>query len=96
MSEIAPSYSLIVIGASAGGVEALVELVRHLPKDLPAAILVVVHFPVNATSRLPHILNSVGWLHAQHAVEGQRIEPGCIYVAPPDFHLLVSADEYHV
>src|SRR5258707_4580043 len=95
-SEVSRNFGLIVIGASAGGVEALVELARGLPSQLPAAICVVVHFPVNATSHLPHILNQASTLHAQHARDGQRLEPSCIYVAPPDHHMLVSDGALHL
>jgi two-component system chemotaxis response regulator CheB len=81
---------IIVIGASAGGVEALVELVRGLPADLPAAAFVVLHLPAHATSVLPSILNRAGALPAVHPRDGQAIQPGRIYVAPPDHHLLIK------
>jgi two-component system chemotaxis response regulator CheB len=80
---------IIVIGASAGGVEALVELVRGLPADLPAAVFVVLHLPAHGTSVLPSILNRAGTLPAVHPHDGQKIQQGRIYVAPPDLHLLI-------
>ena len=83
-------HDLVVIGASAGGVEALGELVRELPADFPAAVLAVVHFPPHATSMLPLILGRRGRLPAVHAEDGAEIRPGTIYVAPPDRHLLVD------
>ena len=83
-------HDLVVIGASAGGVEALGELVRELPADFPAAVLAVVHFPPHATSMLPLILGRRGRLPAVHAEDGVEIRPGTIYVAPPDRHLLVD------
>jgi two-component system chemotaxis response regulator CheB len=83
---------LIVIGASAGGVEALRELVRELPADLPAALLVVLHVPAAAVSVLPQILVRSGKLRAAHARHGEPIVAGQIYVAPPDHHLLVHAE----
>jgi two-component system chemotaxis response regulator CheB len=83
---------VIVIGASAGGVEALTRLVSGLPADLDAAVFVVLHMPPFARSRLPEILERVGRLPAATAVDGQPIEPGRIYVAPPDRHLLVRRD----
>jgi len=91
-----PAYSLIVIGGSAGGVEALVELARGLPANITAAICVVVHFPAHAASHLPHILNQAGPLHAQHAHDGQSLEPACIFVAPPNYHLLVARGQLHL
>jgi two-component system chemotaxis response regulator CheB len=81
---------LIVIGASAGGVEALQRLVRHLPPSIHAAIVVVLHIPATASSRLPEILGRVGVLPARHAVDGEHLDPGVIYVAPPDRHLVVG------
>ena len=82
-------HDIIVVGASAGGVEALASLVRVLPSDLPAAVFVVLHLPANANSMLPGILTRAGSLPATNPVNDERIEPGRIYVAPPDHHLLV-------
>lgn len=79
-----------VVGASAGGVEALLGLVSELPEDFPATLFVVLHVPPTGTSILPRILTRGGRLEARHAVDGAAIEPGCIYVAPPDCHLLVD------
>src|SRR5438105_1971968 len=83
-------HDLIVIGASAGGVEALRALVRDLPPDLPAAVCVVLHVAPHAPSMLPIILSRAGPLPAQHPVDGAAIQAGRIYVAPPDHHLLVE------
>lgn len=84
-----PGHDLVVIGASAGGVEALREIARQLPEDFPAAVLAVVHFPADGTSMLPLILSRRGRLPAVHAEDGAELRPGTIYVAPPDRHLLV-------
>ena len=80
----------MVIGTSSGGVEALRRLARDLPPDLPAAVFVVMHVPEWAPSVLPGILSRAGPLKAVHPEDGDRIEKGRIYVAPPDFHLLVE------
>jgi two-component system, chemotaxis family, protein-glutamate methylesterase/glutaminase len=80
---------LIVVGASAGGVEALATLVRDLPAELPASILVVLHVLASRTSGLPTILARAGKLPATAGVDGQPLERGRIYVAPPDHHMLV-------
>lgn len=88
-SPIVPPIA-IVIGASAGGIEPLLEIVASLPSDLPAAVCVVVHFPDTATSLLPQLLGRHGKLPAQHAEHGQALEAGCIYVAPPGQHLLIE------
>src|ERR1051326_3627450 len=82
-------HDIIVVGASAGGVEALAELVRGLPEELAASLLVVHHFPAHATSVLPSILRRKGPLPAEHACDGQPIEPGRIYVARPNYHLVI-------
>lgn len=83
---------IVVIGASAGGVEALKGLVTELPADFPASIFIVVHFPAYGTSFLPEILSRSGPLHAVHPGDGDPIRPGTIYVAPPDRHLLLEKD----
>lgn len=83
---------IIVIGASAGGVEALTRLASELPPDLPAAVFVTLHFPRSTPSVLPRILGRAGPLPALHPVDGEPIRHGHLYVAPPDFHLLVRPD----
>jgi two-component system chemotaxis response regulator CheB len=83
-------HDIVVVGASAGGVEALSSLAAALPEDLPAALFVVLHVPAHATSVLPQILSRLGKLPACHPRPGQPIESGHIYVAPPDTHLLVE------
>ncbi|MHB8629924.1 MAG: chemotaxis protein CheB [Aggregatilineales bacterium] len=85
------THDFIVIGASAGGVEALKQLVSQLPADLPATICVVLHLPPYSTSVLPGILSRGGRLPAVHPINGQVLEHGHIYVAPPDNHLIVKA-----
>src|SRR5262245_31721041 len=83
-------HDLIVIGASAGGVEALQQLVRQLPPDLSAAILVVLHIPPHSKSVLPEILSRAGKLPALHVQSDMLMRPGTVYVAPPNCHLLVK------
>jgi two-component system, chemotaxis family, protein-glutamate methylesterase/glutaminase len=80
---------VVVVGASAGGIEALTTLVRGVPADLPAAVLVVIHIWPYAKSSLPQLLSRAGALPAAHARDGEPIEHGHIYVAPPDHHLLI-------
>ncbi|HEX6457767.1 MAG TPA: chemotaxis protein CheB [Thermoleophilaceae bacterium] len=80
---------LVAIGASAGGVEALRELVAELPLELPAALVVVMHLLPTGTSMLPAILARSGKLPATAGQHGEQLERGHIYVAPPDHHLLV-------
>jgi two-component system chemotaxis response regulator CheB len=77
------------VGASAGGVEALMTLARGLPEDLDAAVCVVLHLPAGAESRLAHILSRAGPLPAVQAQGGEQLARGRVYVAPPDRHLMV-------
>jgi two-component system, chemotaxis family, protein-glutamate methylesterase/glutaminase len=91
---VSSSRDLVVVGASAGGVEALQQFAAGLPADLPACVLVVLHVSPTSASVLPGILDRAGPLQATHAEDGSVLEHGRIYVAPPDSHLLV--DETHV
>ena len=81
---------IVVIGASAGGVAALMELAKALPADFPAPIFVVMHVPADTPSLLPQLLNSVSALKARHPQDGEIVEAGVIYVARPDHHLLLE------
>ncbi|WP_410673988.1 chemotaxis protein CheB [Amycolatopsis sp. cmx-4-68] len=81
---------VVVAGASAGGVEALRALVRSLPADFPAAVLVAMHLSPSAHSALPLILDRSGPLPALPATHGAPLRPGVIHVAPPDHHLLTD------
>jgi len=80
---------LIVVGASAGGVEALRDLAAGLPGDLPASVLVALHLPPDGTSVLAAILDRAGPLPSHTARDGVLLEHGTIYVAPPGRYLLV-------
>lgn len=89
-------HDVIVVGASAGGVEPLQAMVQRLPTDLPAAVFVTMHVAPRTTSLLPEILNRAGTLVAEHPVDGAPIENGRIYVAPPDHHLVIERDHLHL
>jgi two-component system chemotaxis response regulator CheB len=84
-----PRKDIIVIGASAGGVGALQKLCAGLPADLPASIFVAQHLSPSSTSMLPQLLDRAGPLRALSPQDGQEIEPGHIYVAGPDRHMLI-------
>jgi len=81
---------LVVIGASAGGVEALREICAGFPADLDAAVLVVMHTSAHSGGLLANILNRAGPLTALNPVDGERIEKRKIYVAPPNQHMLIE------
>ncbi|MBI3805127.1 MAG: chemotaxis protein CheB [Nitrospirae bacterium] len=91
-----PNHDIIVIGTSAGGVEALIELVGGFPPDLPAAVFVVIHLASFQDSTLPQILSRNGALPAAFAVHGETIRTGRIYLAPPDAHLMLQPDHVRV
>lgn len=84
------NHDIVVIGASAGGLEALTALVHTLPDRLHAAIFIVIHFPTNSTSNLPSILTRKTLLPTVHPENGETIQEGKIYIAPPDHHLILK------
>jgi two-component system chemotaxis response regulator CheB len=83
---------MVVIGTSAGGVEALMTIVRQLPADFPTPICIVLHIPPDSPTLLAHILGRQGALPAKEAEDREFYRNGTIYVAPPDRHLLVGRD----
>lgn len=80
----------IAIGTSAGGVEALSLLLPALPPGLRAAVFVVIHLPRQRPSHLVEIFQPKCALPVREAQDKERVEPGTIYFAPPDYHLLVD------
>lgn len=94
--EDAPERDIVVIGGSAGSLDALREIVARLRADSRIAVFVVVHVLPTVQSRLPLILSRAGQLPVRHAHDGDRIDPGRILVAPPDRHLLLGADGVRV
>lgn len=86
--------NIIVIGASAGGIDALKKLLAPLPADLDATLFIVWHMAPSMRSVVPHILSSVTSIPTSHAVDGETIRTNHIYVASPDRHLLV--EEGHI
>jgi two-component system, chemotaxis family, protein-glutamate methylesterase/glutaminase len=87
---------IVVVGASAGGVEALQALVAGLPATFPATVFVVLHIPAHTPSQLHTILARVATLPVTPAEDGQAIVPGRVYVARTDRHLLLEADRLRV
>lgn len=83
---------VLAIGTSAGGIDALRFLARHFPPDLPAAVVATVHLLQHTRSTLDRILSDSGPLPAKFAADGEPVEIGRIYLAPPDRHLLIEND----
>jgi two-component system chemotaxis response regulator CheB len=84
----------ILIGASAGGVNALTSITSALPADLPATVLIVMHIGARQ-SLLPEILQKLCPLPVKHAEDGEPLLPGQVLIAPPDRHLTVEKHEGH-
>jgi two-component system, chemotaxis family, protein-glutamate methylesterase/glutaminase len=85
-----PGHDIVVVGLSAGGIDPLLHLVADLPRDLPASLFVVHHFPAQSVSALPAILARATPLPTAAATDQARIVPGRIYVGRPDQHLLLE------
>lgn len=94
MTDTAPT--VVVVGASAGGVEALTTLAGELPADLDAAICIVLHLPPGADSRLAEIISRAGPIPAVQARGGEQLTSGRVYVAPPDRHLILRGGNAEV
>ena len=90
------NHHVITIGTSAGGIEALQTLIGQLPKNFPAAILIVQHLSNEAASNLVKVLDKVSQLPIEFAKDRQLIELSHIYLAPPDFHLVVKGEQMKV
>jgi two-component system, chemotaxis family, protein-glutamate methylesterase/glutaminase len=87
---------IVVVGGSAGSIEPLRQVIAGLPWRPNLAVLVVVHTMANAPSVLPRILTKAGAWSAEHAVDGQLLKYGSIYVAPPDHHLSMERETLRV
>lgn len=85
-----PCHDVVVIGASAGGLRSLSELIERIPPGVPAVFSVVLHRSPSHESRLVEILARRSVLPVVEAAHGQRVEPGHIYLAPRDRHLLIE------
>jgi two-component system chemotaxis response regulator CheB len=81
---------IVVIGTSAGGVEALRALLGRLPADFPGSVFVVMHTAPDSPGVLAQILDRAGPLPVANASNHERIRPGRVYVAPPDMHMLLE------
>ncbi len=83
---------ILAIGTSAGGVEALMYLVKRFRPDFPAAVLVTIHLSRHSKSVLDELLTGAGPLKATFATDGALLRKAHIYIAPPDRHLLIAHD----
>lgn len=87
----APPFEAVAIGGSAGSIEALGEILPALPASLRAAVLVVLHLPREQPSLLCQIFRHRCTLPLREIQDKEPVEPGTVYFAPPDYHVLVNA-----
>jgi two-component system chemotaxis response regulator CheB len=87
-----PEKRVIVVGASAGGVEAISTMLRGIPPPVTSPIFIVLHTSPDAPSLLPDIFSRAAGREARHPRHGERYKAGLIYVARPDHHLLIERD----
>src|SRR5438552_13204722 len=95
-NEPRPIHDIVVIGASAGGVEALSTIVERLPNSFGAAVCIVLHVSRVGPSMLADILRKRARLPVPIPEDGRQIETGTIYVAPPDHHLVLEAERVRI
>jgi two-component system chemotaxis response regulator CheB len=86
------SFDVVALAASAGGLAALSQVLAGLPADFPAAIVIVQHLDPRHRSLMADILSRRTHLIVKQAEEGDRLQPGIVFIAPPDRHLLVNQD----
>jgi two-component system chemotaxis response regulator CheB len=90
--EVQPRPQIVALAASAGGLAALTQILTTLPGDFAAPLLVVMHLDPRSRSRLADLLDRRTALRVQEACDGARLEPGVVYVCPPDRHLCVDGN----
>lgn len=89
---MAPGFEIVALAASAGGLKALTDVLGELPRNFPAALVVVQHLDPRHRSLMAELLGKRTALPVTEAREGDRLAPGHAYVAPPNRHLLVNPD----
>mgnify|MGYP002654050084 CR=1 FL=1 len=82
----------VVMGASAGGVQALLEILPYLPADYPVPVMTVLHIPADRANALVPLLRSKCEIGVKEAEDKESLAPGTVYFAPADYHLLVETD----
>lgn len=90
LSGLTRDIEAVVVGASAGGVEILSALLSCLPANCPAAFFIVMHIPRERPSRLPEVFSARCVLPVKEAEDKEPVQPGTVYFAPPDYHLLLD------
>src|SRR5215831_1863487 len=93
-TDASPKPALVAIGCSLGGYNALQVILRALPRDYPLPIAIVQHRGLEAGEKLGAALQELTALPVREAEDKESIVPGCVYVAPPDYHLLVEIGHF--
>ena len=88
-----PAFDVVAMAASAGGLNAIGKVLEALPSDFPAPIVIVQHLDPRHRSLIAEILNRQTKMHVKQAEEGEPLKAGTVYIARPDRHLLVNADD---
>lgn len=92
MKKLNKNIKAVVIGGSAGAVEILTKMIPQLPESLSVPIMIVVHLPADKKSIVADLLDDKSNLHVKEVSDKETMEPGTIYFAPPDYHMLVEHD----
>ncbi|MCK9395677.1 MAG: chemotaxis protein CheB [Methylobacter sp.] len=87
-------YKMLVIGLSAGGMSLIRQLLAALPRDYSLAVVIVAHIPQGHDSYLAEVLDTVSALPVTMAKDKETIVAGHVYVAPPDYHLLIEQNKH--
>ncbi|OQW93185.1 MAG: chemotaxis protein CheB [Beggiatoa sp. IS2] len=85
-------FTAVVMGSSAGGIKALSTVLESLPRNFPLPIVIVQHLHPNSNGYLVHILGAKCTLMVKQAEEKEHIKSGIVYLAPPNYHLLIEED----
>ncbi len=85
-------YEVIVIGVSAGGLNALTSILAALPKDFPLSVVIVQHLHHDSDDFFPRYLDELCNIHVKEAASRENIKPGVVYIAPSGYHLLIERD----
>jgi two-component system chemotaxis response regulator CheB len=85
-------YAAVVIGVSAGGMQALGKIIPRLPATFPLPVIIVQHVAPNSDNYMVRHFDQISELYVKEADEKEPVEPGKVYFAPPNYHLLIEED----
>src|SRR4051812_1908369 len=91
-----PAFPIVGVGASAGGLEAFSDLLRHVPADAGLAFLFVAHLEPHRKSQLPEIIGHVTPMPVREAGDGMPIEVNHVYILPPNANMALTDGTLHL